>query len=266
MDASAPPAESEHAARKRAQRWEARNLTQKLQEFLSDLTHRRLDGNDVYKDEVSDAQGLHAQAMQSFLRAKEPPRYSMPLTQRELTEAREELIELHRYALDRPMPREMCTALLPSSLRIQPKPLPASTPEAGPVSVPAPAPTPEAVTAPGQPPYAKCRWRVLHGPNGRDWPHIQKLRQEQIERDEAFARTLAVGSKRQLRNQTPPPTEPKPEPAPKKKKSPNGKAPVKEKRTICGMYGCILARHHPGLCQCPEPLSRRQRACASVAA
>ena len=101
---------------------------------------------------------------------------------------------------------------------------------------------------------------MLHGPNGRDWPHVQRLREEQIAKDEALARELdaAGGSTRQLRAHTPPSVPATPAP-----KKPKRKAPVKEKRTICGIDGCILARHHVGLCQCPPPPARRQRTSVS---
>ena len=69
----------------------------------------------------------------------------------------------------------------------------------------------------------------------------------------------------QLPPKLPPQLTPQPSPQPLLQPPPQPSAwspaqpPGRGKRTICGTDGCILARHHAGLCECPAPTSRRNR-------
>lgn len=123
--------DDEEATRRRQHRWEARELTAALLEHVRPLTARRESGEVIYSDEVRDAQAMRGTALRAFLRAKFPPKYPMPATQRDLDAAQEELQELHRYAIQRPVtaPVQENALPLPRSLQMLLGPQP--TPDPG---------------------------------------------------------------------------------------------------------------------------------------
>ena len=126
--------DDEEATRHRQYRWEARELTATLLTHIQPLIVKRAVGDVVYADEVRDAQGMRGKALRAFLRARHPPKYPMPATQRDLDAAQNELQELHRYAIQRPVTgsAQQNALPLPRSLQmlLSPQPAPAPLPAA----------------------------------------------------------------------------------------------------------------------------------------
>jgi hypothetical protein len=151
--------DDEEATRRRQHRWEARELTEALLEHVRPLTARRESGEVIYSDEVRDAQAMRGTALRAFLRAKFPPKYPMPATQRDLDVAQEELQELHRYAIQRPVtaPVQVHALPLPRSIQMLLGPEPDALPAPAPAPAPAPYPGAEEVANA----FMENEWRAM---------------------------------------------------------------------------------------------------------